>query len=568
MIPGSEQGRRGAGGLDGPAAAPGSGGGGVAGGVDGPAEVAALVGVAMDAVRAGAVARGGPLPAGGPAGLAVWPDVLPERGVGAERALGAVLRRLSAGAADPAHPWSAGHLHCAPLAVAAAADLAASVLNQSMDSWDQAPSASALEASVTTALARLVFPSAAAADAVITSGGTESNLLALLLARESFGRPVRAVCGATAHHSVARAAWLLGLPPPVTVECVDGRLSVPALDAALGGLREPAVVVATAGTTETGSIDPLAAIARVTARHDARRNARHDVRHDVRHNARHGGRHGGRLHVDAAYGGGALFSDALRPLLDGMQLADTVGLDLHKFGWQPIAAGVLAVRDAGLLAPLATTADYLNAADDTEAGLPDLLGRSLRTSRRADVVKIAATFAALGRCGLAALVEHCCATAASVAARVAAHPRLLLWAPPALSTVVFRPSGADDASVARTRRTLLDQGRAVLGRAVAPDPDGVPRLWLKLTLLHPTATADDYAALLDEVATTADAQATTHGRDASLAATTAAAQAATHRHGASLAATTAAASARPAAAPAAAGAGGAACSRQRDRSQP
>ena len=479
-----------------------AGGGVLAGGRDGPAAVAALAAVAMRAVADGALARGGPLPAGGPATAAGGPagagiaavasdggapavDLaglggLPEYGVGAQRALAWLVRQLAEGAADPAHPWCAGHLHCPPLAVAAAADLAASVLNPSMDSWDQAPSASALEAAVSTTLAGLAFPAAARPDAVITSGGTESNLLALLLAREAAAgaaaaRAIQPVCGRNAHHSVARAAWLLGLPAPVVLDCVDGRLSVPALDTALAGLSAPAVVVATAGSTDTGSIDPLRHVAEVARRY------------------------GARLHVDAAYGGGALFSTALRPLLDGVELADTVSLDLHKFGWQPIAAGVLAVRDTALLAPLATTADYLNAADDTEAGLPDLLGRSLRTSRRPDAVKIAATFAALGRAGLAALVEHCCVTAASVAARVAQRPSLRLWAPPTLSTVVFRPAGVPDAVVAQVRRSLMDGGRAVLGRAVIPDDDGVHRLWLKLTLLHPTATADDYDGLLDLV---------------------------------------------------------------------
>ncbi len=460
----------------------------LAGGVDGADAVAELAGVAMRAVRDGAAKRGGPLPPGGPAGgpparggpaaLTPWPAALPEHGVGDEEALATVLRRLSAGSADPSHPWCAGHLHCAPLAVAAAADLATSVLNQSMDSWDQAPAASALEASVTAALAAVVFPAVDAADAVITSGGTESNLLALLLAREAFGA-VRTVCGATAHHSVARAAWLLGLPPPVTVVCPAGVLSPAALDTALGATPGPAVVVATAGTTSTGVVDPLRAIAAVTARH------------------------GARLHVDAAYGGAVLFSPTLRPLLDGVTLADTVSLDLHKLGWQPIAAGVFAVRDAARLAPLTVTADYLNADDDTAAGLPDLLGRSLRTSRRPDAVKLAVTFRALGRTGLASLVERCCATAAEVADRIARRDGLLLWAVPTLSTVVFRPAGVSDEVVAAVRRRLLDAGSAVLGRAVAPDPDGVDRLWLKLTLLNPTTSPDDYDALLDLVTDTA-----------------------------------------------------------------
>ncbi|HEY0636752.1 MAG TPA: pyridoxal-dependent decarboxylase, partial [Pseudonocardiaceae bacterium] len=221
---------------------------------------------------------------------------------------------------------------------------------------------------------------------------------------------------------------------------------------------------------DTGALDPVGALAEVAARH------------------------GARLHVDAAYGGGLLFSDALRGRLDGIGRADTVTVDLHKFGWQPIPAGVLVARRPADLAALAVTADYLNAGDDTAAGLPDLLGRSLRTSRRADALKLAVTFAALGRAGLGALVERCCATASEVARRISARPALRLWAEPELSTVVFRPAGAGDEAVTALRRALLLDGRAVLGRAVAAN-----RVWLKLTLLDPTVDADAYDGLLDLV---------------------------------------------------------------------
>jgi L-2,4-diaminobutyrate decarboxylase len=98
------------------------------------------------------------------------------------------------------------------------------------------------------------------------------------------------------------------------------------------------------------------------------------------------------------------------------------------------------------------------------------------------------------------LVEHCCATAHAVAAAVRARPSLELWRPPTLSTVLFRPRGADDRLVAALRRQLLMEGTAVLGRATAPDADGHERLWLKLTLLHPTATSEVYEPLLDLVA--------------------------------------------------------------------
>ncbi|MFD3651285.1 pyridoxal phosphate-dependent decarboxylase family protein [Streptomyces cyaneofuscatus] len=472
----------------------------LAGGVHGPGHLRTLTAVVLDTLESAARTRGGPLPAGGPDEVArrttaLAAPVLPEEGIGAEAALADLVRAVAEGAADPADPACVAHLHCPPLAVAAAAELAGAALNPSMDSWDQAPAAGVIEELTTAALARLVHPDAPAPDALITSGGTESNLVALLLARERAAAgpgsepstPLRVVTGANAHHSVHRAAWMLGLAAPTVVACHDGRIDPAALDRTLAGLGGgPVLVVATAGTTDEGRIDPLPEIARIAQRY------------------------GAELHVDAAYGGPLLFSERLAPRLAGLDRAVSVTLDLHKLGWQPVAAGVLAVADTALLAPLSLRADYLNADDDTEAGLPDLLGRSVRTTRRPDALKMAVTFRALGRRGLSELVEHCVRTAEEFGRAVDARPALRRR-PGAIgiSTVLFRPVVADereaeagDAVVAEVRRTLLMDGRAVLGRAVAEDGDGRRRLWLKATLLHPAAA--DLLPLLDLVTEAAE----------------------------------------------------------------
>ncbi|MFF8834565.1 pyridoxal phosphate-dependent decarboxylase family protein [Streptomyces sp. NPDC015130] len=442
----------------------------LAGGTPGADALRPLLHTVLDALRTGADERGGPLPAGGPetvaARMGALGAVLPETGTGPHEALRSLVRALAAGAADPAHPLCAAHLHTPPLALAAAADLAASALNPSMDSWDQAPAASDLETRVTAALAAEAFPAARHPDALVTTGGTESNQLALLLARERHG-PVRTVVGANAHHSFHRAAWLLGLPAPVTVPTPRGVLEPAALAEALARTEGPVLVAATAGTTDEGLIDPLPELAEACAAH------------------------GAELHVDAAYGGPVLLSRTHRHLLDGLDRARTVTVDLHKLGWQPAAAGLLAVREAADLAVLGHTADYLNADDDTEAGLPDLLGRSLRTTRRPDVLKTAVTLRALGRSGLGALVDTCMSLAQDLADLVEKTPGLDLRARPTLTTVLFRPAEADDEAVAAIRRTLLAEGRAVLGRAEA---DG--RLWLKATLLNPHATPGDLAQLI------------------------------------------------------------------------
>ncbi|MFG2984396.1 pyridoxal phosphate-dependent decarboxylase family protein [Streptomyces sp. NPDC048258] len=443
----------------------------LAGGPGGAEALRPLLDTVLDALHSGARARGGPIPAGGPDALAArvqaaLGDVLPPHGTGDHEALRTLVHTLAAGSADPADPLCAAHLHCPPLAVAAAADLAASALNPSLDSWDQAPAASVIEALLTRALAA-EFYDTPHADALVTTGGTEANQLALLLARERHGPGLTVLHGANAHHSVPRAAWLLGLPPAVAIATPTGTLDPARLAETLAATPGPTLVTATAGTTDAGLIDPLDRIADLCDRY------------------------GADLHIDAAYGGPLALSPRHRDKLAGLSRAASLTIDLHKLGWQPVAAGLLAVPDTALLAPLAHQADYLNATDDTEAGLPDLLGRSLRTTRRPDVLKIATTLRSLGRDGLARLIDHTCELAHHLAALLDAHAGFELHAAPTLTTVLFRPTHADDTQVATLRRTLLHDGRAVLGRTRA---DG--RLWLKATLLNPHTTAGDLDTLI------------------------------------------------------------------------
>lgn len=434
--------------------------------------IESLLATAAEALASGRAARSGPV-VGGPEVVrrlvadVVGASSLPAKGLGDEAALLELGRLAALGAADPTHPLCAAHLHCPPLPVAVAAEVLIAALNQSLDSWDQAPAATEIERQVVADLARLVGYDPALADGTVTSGGTESNLMGLLLARDNRAWPLTVLCSELAHFSIERSAGLLGL---TNVEAVpvdaDERMSLAGLADALGR-HDNCVVVATAGTTDLGSIDPLALIAELTARH------------------------GVWLHVDAAYGGGALFSDRLAPLLAGLERADSVSLDLHKLGWQPVPAGVFVVRDRSAFDPLARSVPYLNPLDDEQAGFPSLLGRSLRTTRRADVLKLAVTFRALGREGLGELVDRCHELAHYAAEQIAARPELTLHSTPVLTTALF---SYDPTVNAALRRRLLIDGRAVVGRA---DLGG--QTWLKLTLLNPWASHADIDDLLDIV---------------------------------------------------------------------
>ncbi|SHG13888.1 pyridoxal phosphate-dependent decarboxylase family protein [Streptoalloteichus hindustanus] len=468
---------------------------------------ASAVGAALAASR-----PAGPLPTGAPADVlrsaaeALGPPALPRTGIGQEAALHRLARVLVGHGVDLAHPLAAAHLQPPPLTVAVAADALASAGNASLDTYDSGPATLAVERWVVAALAGLAGLGERA-DGVLTPGGSLSNLLALLLARDAAAtrlgldvrrhgvaalpRPV-VLCSELAHFSVHRACAALGLgESAVRPVPVDGRGRmrpevVRALLHRLDGKHTPLAVVATAGTTDFGAVDPLPQLAEVAAEH------------------------GVWLHVDAAYGFGALFSERLADRLAGLELADSVTVDLHKLGWQPAAASVLLTADTTAFAALDREVAYLNPADDAAAGYDGLLGRSLQTTRRPDAVKVAATLLAHGRHGLGRMVDACHALALHAQRRISAEPELELVAPAELTTVVFRyratsPDGhdaaLDDEVNGALRRLLAESGRALVGRTtVRPaGPDSPRRVCLKFTLLNPTATAEDVDALVDAV---------------------------------------------------------------------
>ncbi|MEY9890376.1 L-2,4-diaminobutyrate decarboxylase [Catenulispora sp. MAP5-51] len=483
----------------------------LASGPSGTGPLALLLATLLDGLDRGRADWLGPLPPGGPAAVrdavaATGFGALPDKGEDPFETLAALGRLLAWGSADPAHPHCAAHLHCPPLAVGVAAETAVAALNQSLDSWDQSPAAGEIEERVVRTLTRSVGYSDASAG-VLTSGGTESNLMGLLLARDDVlrrrfdadpdldGVPpfaagrLRILASDQAHFSVARNAAILGLGERCVVSVAsdtEGRMRSDALAEAMEAVADrdeiPLAVVATAGTTDLGAIDPLVPIAKVAARH------------------------GAWFHVDAAYGGGLLLGTVADARLQGLHVADSVTLDLHKLGWQPVPAGCFLVKQAASLRSLEKRVSYLNSVDDEQAGYPSLLGRSLRTTRRADAVKLAATFQALGRDGFQQLTDRCLALAGYAAEAVRKHADLELTAEPQLTTVLFRYLPPDPRDADRVngllRRHLLEAGRAVLGRTeLARERPGTPpgRVRLKLTLLNPHTTELQIDALLAAV---------------------------------------------------------------------
>lgn len=392
------------------------------------------------------------------------------------------------------HPRYMAHLNCPVLIPSLAAEAVLSAVNTSMDTWDQSTSATLMEQRlIAWAARRAGLP--ASADGVFTSGGTQSNLQALLLAREraledvpAADRPrrqadLRVLCSAEAHFSIGKSARLLGLADDAVVPVAtdaDGRLDVAAIRQAVAGIRDSArtvmAVVATAGTTDRGHLDPLDPIGRFC------RDA------------------GVWFHVDAAWGCGLLVSARHRHLLEGIQHADSITADFHKSFFQPVSSSALLVREAHTLRHVTVHADYLNPATDVR---PNQVDKSLQTTRRNDAVKLWLTLRAVGPDAIGAMVDTTIDLAAAAAVRIDADPELTTVTVPELSSVLFRwqPPGVPDAVVdALTpgiRTAMFDAGKALIaGTVIAGRP------CLKLTLLNPNATLDDVAAVLAAVAAT------------------------------------------------------------------
>jgi L-2,4-diaminobutyrate decarboxylase len=233
-------------------------------------------------------------------------------------------------------------------------------------------------------------------------------------------------------------------------------------------------IVGTAGTTDTGAIDPLDALADQAAEL------------------------GCWFHVDAAVGSGLALSERLRPLLRGIERADSITADLHKLWWQPISASALLVRDGAAFDGLREPADYLNRPEDK---VLNLVERSLDTSRRFDALKVLISLRSVGRRRLGELVEHIVNLASHAAQVIHRQPDLELLRDPETVTVLFRcrpghvPSDQLDTLNTAVQQDLLATGQAVIGRTKL---DGTTAL--KLTLVNPLMTPENLTELVDLIA--------------------------------------------------------------------
>jgi aromatic-L-amino-acid decarboxylase len=419
---------------------------------------------------------------------------LPEEGVALHDLGETTLRDVLPHAMGNGHPAFFGWVNPPPAPAGISASLAAAAMNPSVVSGDHADVY--LERAVIRWLAELVgYPHKPGAG-LLTSGASAATIVCLAGARGRAlanagydGRrdglagapPLISYVPAETHSCVPRALALLGLGSESIrgVPLAQGRLDGAALRAAIAKDREsgslPALLVGSAGTVNTGAIDPLEALSDLAAEE------------------------GMWFHVDGAYGAFGVLDPAISNHYRGMERADSLVLDPHKWLGVPVDAGcALVQRPDDLREAFSVIPPYLRQGAGAEVGTFAEYG--LEQTRPFRALKTWATIASRGRSGIVAQVARANELARELGSLVEAEPELELAAAPQTSIVAFRarPASCDPEKLEDLNRAL-PQAVQARGRAFLTGTVYEGRETLRACILHPQTRSGELALLVDEV---------------------------------------------------------------------
>ena len=413
----------------------------------------------------------------------------PEGAQGFDEILGRLGTDVLPFASVTGHPRYFAFIPGCPTWPASLGDLIASVSNIENSSWLESAGPSELELVVLDWFKEWIgYP--AEAEGVLVSGGSAANMTALACAREALlgamSERVVAYVSDQAHSSVARAARVLGFrPEQVRVLPTDERFRmrpdalVDAMDADLRAGLRPLFVSASAGSTNTGAVDPLPELAEICKER------------------------GAWLHVDAAYGGFAALTGRGRRLLQGMDLADSVTLDPHKWLYQPFECGCLLVRRGHYLREaFEITPDYLK---DTEvlAREVNFADRGVQLSRMCRALKLWVSLKYFGVAAFRTAIDRSLDLAREAQARIENSGELELLSPATLGVVCFRrrfENVDDEDELARLNAGLVE-GLTASDEGHISSTRLRGRYALRMCVLNYTSTSDDVHRVLDWIET-------------------------------------------------------------------
>jgi glutamate/tyrosine decarboxylase-like PLP-dependent enzyme len=407
---------------------------------------------------------------------ACFQEGLPKSGRSTDEVLDLIARYVIPSSLNLANPMAFGLMTPHPLPFSVMVDSLASALNQNLGcAWTTAPSAIELELQLVRWFGELLRLGIQV-NGHVTSGGTMSNFTGLRIAVHRAAPDLRFAGMHTtrrftiytsdqAHFSIERAAGLLGIGENNVRRIQttsDLSIDVEALDGAIERDRdnglEPLAIVGMAGTTATGAIDPLRELANLSQSQQVW------------------------FHVDAAYGGALAFSERLRPALAGVELADSLTLDPHKWMFVPFSIGVFLTRHPNLLrSAFGHQTEYLGGNhltvfDDAPSGFYEL---SFEASRRFNGLKLWAELMHLGTDGFSRLIEKQVALTDALVDRLRATPTLEIAPRFPLNIVCFRLAG-DDYKQEQFQRLVENEAKCWLSNVSIKG-----KRFVRLNLLHP-----------------------------------------------------------------------------------
>ncbi|GAB3411970.1 aminotransferase class V-fold PLP-dependent enzyme [Schumannella luteola] len=399
-------------------------------------------------------------------------------GIGARRATAVFENVLAPACLTTDHPGYLAFIPSAPSKAASAFDVIVSASAVYGGSWIEGSGAVYAENEVLHWLAA-EFGLPEGAGGVFMQGGTIGNLSALVAARdvarrrfadEGRARPDRwvVVCSSEAHSSITSAAEVMDVDVVGVPTGDDGRLHGDAVEAALDEFGDAVfAVVATGGTTNFGIVDDIASVAAVTKPR------------------------GVWLHIDGAYGLAAMLVEGMRPLFAGVEHADSLIVDPHKWLFAPFDACALIYRDpAQALRAHTQRAEYLDTLTDAADWNPSDLG--IQLTRRARGLPMWFSLATHGTERYRAAIDHGIRLARQIADEIAARPSLSLVRDPQLSIVVFRREGWTLADYDRWSQKLLDDQ---IGFVVPSSHNGEPVV--RFAIINPLTTFELLVKILD-----------------------------------------------------------------------